>query len=216
MRGRFYLLLLPLVLLAVAAVAVPICAQERDRDTWQRPDEVMEALGLGAGSRVAEVGCGEGSFVLRLARRVGPRGCVYGVDVDRNALERLRRTFEREGLELVEIVLGAPDDPRLPDGELDAELLVNAYHEMQEYDAMLAAIFRALRPGGRLALIDALAAEDTDRRTMVRRHVMSVALATEDARRNGFRFVERRADFDRGGGPRNTWFFLLFEKPAGD
>lgn len=216
MRGRSCLLILPLILLAIAAAAIPFCAQERDRDTWQRPDEVMEALGLGAGSRVADVGCGEGWFVVRLAERVGPGGRVYGVDVDQRALERLRRTVEREGLEQVEIVLGATDDPRLPDGELDAVLIVNAYHEMQEYDAMLAAIYRALRPGGRLALIDALAAEDADRRTLARRHVMSVALATEDAVRNGFRFLERRADFVRGGSRRNTWFFLLFEKPAAD
>jgi predicted methyltransferase len=215
-RARPSLLILPLVLLALAAVALPFCAQERDRGIWQRPDEVIEALGLGPGGRVADVGCGDGWFVLRLAGRVGPEGRVYGVDVDESALDRLRRTVEREGLAQVEIVLGATDDPRLPAGELDAVLIVNAYHEMEEYDAMLAGVFRALRPGGRLALIDAIAAEDADRRTLARRHTMSVRLATEDAERNGFRFLERRADFQRGGGGRKTWFFLLFEKPAGE
>lgn len=214
MRRRCDLLLHALLLLLLSAAAAPCCGQERDREAWQRPDEVMDALRLGPGSRVADVGCGEGWFVLRLAGRVGPEGRVYGVDVDPNALERLRRTVERQGLEQVKIVRGAHDDPRLPEGELDAVLIVNAYHEMRSFDAMLAGVFRALRPGGRLALIDAVASEEADRRTLSRRHVMSVRLATEDAVRQGFRFLERRADFDRGGARRNLWFFLLFEKPA--
>jgi ubiquinone/menaquinone biosynthesis C-methylase UbiE len=214
-RRRFVLLLLLLLVTLAAPAVAPAQHGDHDRDGWQRPDEVMNALGLGPGSRVADVGCGDGWFVVRLAERVGPEGRVYAVDIDEDLLARLRRTVERRELAQVEIIRGETDDPLLPAGELDAALIVNAYHEMDAYDAMLSGIFRALRPGGRLALIDAAGPDDADRRQLMRRHTMSVPLATADAERNGFRLIERRDDFDRGG-RRNIWFFLLFEKPGDD
>lgn len=208
-------LLAAVVVVAGGLLALGLCAQgDAARDRWQRPQEVMDALGLGPGSRAADVGCGEGYFVLRLAERVGPEGTVFAVDIDEDALEKVRRRAERDGLTQVRIVHGAPDDPRLPEGELDAVLTVNAYHEMREYDAMLAAIFRALRPGGRLALIDAAGRADDSREELTRRHTMSAELARADAERHGFRFLGPQPGFERPRSRRREWFFLLFEKPA--
>jgi ubiquinone/menaquinone biosynthesis C-methylase UbiE len=173
----------------------------------------MDALGLRAGSAVADVGCGDGYFVFHLARRVGRDGRVYGVDVDEAALRRLRRRVEQEGFEQVRIVHGKPDDPLLPADALDAALIVNAYHEMRESDAMLRGIFAALRPGGRLAIIDAAGDEDADRAALMRRHQMSEKLARDAAARNGFRFLSQEPGFERTDSSRRRWFFLLFEKP---
>ncbi len=218
-RGRSAIVLAALLAVAsalpFASPPAAVAAQDRDasRDAWQRPAEVMDALGITAGSRVADVGCGEGYFVLRLAERVGPAGVVYAVDIDDSALEVTRRKAERAGYSQVRIVRGETDDPKLPEGKLDAVLIVNAYHEMRQYDAMLRAIFRALKPGGRLGIIDG-EGEGDDRSTLMRRHRMAEKLVREDAERNGFLFREKRPGFDRPGRRGRHFFFLVFEKSA--
>jgi predicted methyltransferase len=203
----------------VLASTLPVLPAQRaraaqQRDAWQRPAEVMDALGIVAGSRVADVGCGEGYFVLHLAERVGPEGTVYAVDIDEEVLEVTRRKAERAGFSQVRIVLGEAGNPKLPAGELDAVLIVNAYHEMQEYNAMLGAIYRALKPGGRLAIIDA-EGKGQDRSTLMREHRITVPIVRQDAERNGFRFREERPGFDRPGRRGRHFFFLIFEKPNG-
>lgn len=193
-------------------------AQDREsaRDAWQRPNEVMDALGIRAASRVADVGCGEGYFVMHLSRRVGPQGKVYGVDVDEGSLKKLRGKIEEQGLSNVELIRNRKDDALLPAGELDVVLLVNAYHEMREYDAMLRSLYAALKPGGLLAIIDARGEEGGDRSRLQSVHTISEALVREDAVRSGFRFRSRERGFENPetGRNRRDWFFLIFEKPA--
>ncbi len=217
-RPRLRVRCAALLVLAALVLAPPAARSFRQdearRDRWQRPAEVLDALGITAGSRVADVGCGEGYFVLHLAQRVGPSGVVYAVDIDPEALATTRRKVERAGFTQVRLVLGREDDPRLRDGELDAVLIVNAYHEMRKHDAMLGGIFRALKPGGRLAIIDGAGEEHEDRNTLLRRHRISRKLVREDAERNGFRFREERPGFDRPGRNARYFFFLIFEKPA--
>ena len=71
-----------------------------DRDAWQKPEQIMDALGIAEGSKVADIGPGAGWFTIRLARRVGPNGLVYAEDVQRQMLEATRRRVSREGLKL--------------------------------------------------------------------------------------------------------------------
>src|SRR5512144_557167 len=73
-----------------------------DRDAWQKPEQIMDALAIADGSVVADIGAGAGWFTIRLARRVGPRGKVYAQDVQRQMLEAIRRRVAREGLQNVE------------------------------------------------------------------------------------------------------------------
>lgn len=205
-------------LLLLWASLVSLCAQRGEnwatRDTWQRPDEVMDALGIRAGSVVADVGCGEGYFVMRLARRVGAEGLVYAADVDEKSLQVLRRRLESEKLSNVRVIHSAEDDPRLPAGALDAVLIVNAYHEMKRYDPMLAAIYAALKPGGRLATIEPVGEDDADRSKHFDDHTISEKLVQQDAARHGFRFRGKLPGFERPEHNRRHWFFLLFDKPA--
>jgi cyclopropane fatty-acyl-phospholipid synthase-like methyltransferase len=77
-----------------------------DRDAWQKPEQIMDALGIAEGSKVADIGIGSGWFTIRLARRVGPNGRVYAEDVQRQMLEATRRRVSREGLKNVETILG--------------------------------------------------------------------------------------------------------------
>jgi ubiquinone/menaquinone biosynthesis C-methylase UbiE len=125
-----------------------------DRDAWQRPDEIMDALGIADGATVADLGAGAGWFTIRLARRVGPNGRVYAEDIQPQMIEAINRRVQREGLRNVTTILGAPDDPRLPPGKLDAVLMVNVYHELEDPVALLRNVARALAPRGRLGIVD--------------------------------------------------------------
>src|SRR5262249_18028607 len=131
-----------------------------DRDAYQRPDQIMDVLGIAEGMTVADLGAGGGWFTIRLARRVGPNGIVYAQDVQHQMLESIKRRVERENLKNVRTQLGTATDPRLPPGALDAVLIVDAYHEMEQPVALLRTLVSSLKPakpgesGGRVGIID--------------------------------------------------------------
>ena len=183
-----------------------------ERDAWQRPEEVMHALGIKPGTVVADVGCGRGYFTFHLAQRVGTRGKVYAEDVQGDELGEIRREAHEKGLTQIETVDGAADDPGLPDGAIDVVLVVDAYHEMRHYNAMLAGIFRALKPGGLLALIDGAAEPGRSRDEYYSRHRMPAAIEREDAEHNGFHFLREAPGFKRPESPKE-YYFLILEKP---
>ena len=132
-----------------------------DRDEWNKPDLIMDALGIADGAVVADLGAGGGWFTIRLARRVGPNGLVYALDIQPQMIEAINRRVQQEGLANVRTVLGTDTDPRLPSG-LDAVLIVDAYREMDEPSrpdvirALLQNVERALKPQGRLGVVDFL------------------------------------------------------------
>jgi SAM-dependent methyltransferase len=125
-----------------------------DRDVWQKPDRIMDALGIAEGSVVADLGAGGGWFTVRLARRVGPNGLVYAEDIQRQMIESIGRRVGREGLTNVRTVLGTPSDPALPSGTLDAILIVNTYREMEDPVALLSNAAQALKPRGQIGILD--------------------------------------------------------------
>ena len=125
-----------------------------DRDLWQRPDQVMDAMGIADASVVADIGAGSGWFTIRLARRVGPQGVVYAEDVQPEMINAITRRVQREGLNNVRPVLGQNSDPRLRAGSFDAILVVDAYHEVEDRVTMLANLARALKPQGRIGVVD--------------------------------------------------------------
>ncbi len=213
MRGtsRIFTLLLAGLLGALAAADLAGQRQDPRRDEWQRPDDVLDAMGAGPGARVADVGAGQGYFTFKMAARVGPEGRVYAVDIRASDLDDIRARVARDKLAYIEVVLGTVDDPRLPEG-LDGILVFNAYHEFREYDAMLAAMFRALRPGGRLVVIDRAADREGDREAYFARHAITPAVVLEEVERHGFTLAGRPPSLDDPGDSRDM-FFLVFERP---
>jgi ubiquinone/menaquinone biosynthesis C-methylase UbiE len=124
-----------------------------DRDAWQRPDRIMDELGIGEGSVVADLGAGGGWFTVRLAYRVGPNGKVYAEDIQHQMIDAIRRRVSREQLKNVETILGTPEDPHLP-VPVDAVLIVDAYHEMVQPVVLLRNVAAALKPNGRIGIVD--------------------------------------------------------------
>jgi ubiquinone/menaquinone biosynthesis C-methylase UbiE len=125
-----------------------------DRDAWQRPDQVMDALGIGEGSVVADIGAGGGWFTIRLAKRAGPNGKVYAEDIQPQMIEAIERRVTRENLRNVKTVPGTPLDPKLERGVLDAALIVEAYNEMEQPVVLLRNVALALKPNGRLGIVE--------------------------------------------------------------
>ena len=185
-----------------------------ERDKWQRPEEVMNVLRLRAGSAVADVGCGRGYFTYRLANRVGPQGEVFAVDIQPELIDELRHQALSKWLVQVKAVLGAPDDPHLPAHALDAILVVHAYHEMRDYDAMLESFYRALKPGGLLGIIDFSVSDHQPRSAYFEQHQIPSQVVREEVTRHHFRLLEKEPGFSVPGSSwRSDQFFLLFDKP---
>jgi len=125
-----------------------------DRDAWQRPDQIMDALQIGENSVVADLGAGGGWFTVRLALRVKPNGRVYAEDIQPQMIQAMNRRMIREGLRNVITQLGTADDPRLPADALDAVLIVDAYHEVEHPVALLRNVRAALKPTGVVGIVN--------------------------------------------------------------
>jgi predicted methyltransferase len=153
-------------LMLAATVAVPLAQHTRlfrpenlselegpDRDEWQQPIKIMDALGVGEASVVADLGAGSGWFTIRLAKQVGPRGMVFAEDIQRPMIQAIKVRLDRLGLKNVATVLGTASDPRLPQ-PVDAVLIVDAYHEMEQPVLLLANVASSLKPRGRIGIVD--------------------------------------------------------------
>ena len=124
-----------------------------DREQWNKPEQIMDALKIADGSKVAEIGAGGGWFTIRLSHRVNQRGVVYAEDVQPEMIEAIRRRVQRENLTNVRTVLGTTKDSRLPH-DLDAILINWAYSELEYPVVVLKNAAASLKPQGRLGIVD--------------------------------------------------------------
>lgn len=124
------------------------------RDAWQKPAEVVKALGLRAGDVVADIGAGSGYFALRFAPEVGPTGKVLAVDISAPMLEHLGKRATDAGVANVTMVLAAHDDPKLPAGGVNVAFTCNTWHHIDGRDAYLAKLKASLAPGARFVIVD--------------------------------------------------------------
>lgn len=124
------------------------------RDEWQQPDRIVAALKLEPGMSVADIGAGTGYFSRRLSSAVGASGAVFVVEVEPNLVTHLRDRAETEKTANVIPVLASADNPRLPAASIDLALFVDAYHHVDGRLAYLAVLKRALRAGGRVAIVE--------------------------------------------------------------
>lgn len=194
-----------------SAAPDPNAQRDARRDAWQRPAEVFDALAVKTGDRVADIGAGSGYFTVKLAERVGSQGIVYANEIDAKDLEIIGD--KKKALQLSQVVLlqGESGNPKLPRGELDVVLIVDAYHEFRQPNTMIKHIRAALRTGGRLGIIDGTANPDQARENSTTKHTIGLQQVREEVVAGGFAFQGEESgfhdpDYDK------PMFFLIFEK----
>ena len=155
---------------------------ERVRE--EEPDLALNILNVAKGSSVADVGAGSGYWTVKLAERVGPSGRVFATDLQPQMLDILGPRLTARGITNVTLVQGAVDDARLPPASVDLELMVDVYHELSQPQAILRSLRTALKPGGRLVLLE-YRKEDPSIPIKFE-HKMSVAEAKLEVEHEGF------------------------------
>ena len=150
----------------------------------EEPDTALDVLRIAKGATVADIGAGSGYITVRLAARVGPTGHVYANDLQPQMLDMLRRRLARDGVANVTLVQGTADDPKLPPAAVDLELMVDVYHELSQPQVMLRRLREALKPAGRLVLLEY---RKEDPRIPIRfEHKMTVGEAKMEVEAEGF------------------------------
>jgi ubiquinone/menaquinone biosynthesis C-methylase UbiE len=138
---------------AAAAPQVPSAA-ERDRDSWQQPEKVMDTIGVKEGMTIGEVGAGNGYFTFKLAARVGPTGLIYANDIDPNGLQNIKAGARQRKIEHIVTVQGEVADPLLPPGVMDLVIMVYAFHELAEPVKLLQNLKPSLKPDATLVILE--------------------------------------------------------------
>lgn len=127
--------------------------EDPKRDAYQKPHEVMEALGIREGEIIADIGAGSGYFTMRLAKHAGPKGHVYAVDVNPDMIRHLHTRLRDAKLLNVSPILAPPDDPLLPE-PVDRFLIVDVWHHVEDQTKYLDVMKKLLKPGGQVVMID--------------------------------------------------------------
>ena len=128
--------------------------ERSSREIEERPQTLIRALKLKAGDKVADIGVGTGYFARRISRIIGPKGTVYGVDIQQEMLDLLGRNLKNSGIKNVKGVLGTISNPNLPTNTIDLVLMVDVYHEFSHPYEMMQNICNALKTGGRVAFVE--------------------------------------------------------------
>lgn len=155
--------------------------EDPGREQKLQIDRVMDILGIRAGSNVADIGAGSGWFTVRAAQLVGPSGMVYAVEINRDYLEYIEKRAKRENLTNIRAVLGTDEDPRLPQKNVDAVLLLKTYHEVAQPIRLLKRTRESMRPGALLGIIDRNGTGDD--------HGIGSDIVIKEAERAGFEIV---------------------------
>jgi ubiquinone/menaquinone biosynthesis C-methylase UbiE len=124
------------------------------RDADQKPHEVLMALGLEGGERIADIGAGSGYFSLRFAQHVGARGQVLAIDINPDMIVHLNERIRDAGLDNIRTILALPDDPLLVDSSVNRIFICDTWHHIENHARYLARLKRALKPGGQVVIID--------------------------------------------------------------
>lgn len=161
----------------------------KERDAWQRADELIKLLKIGEGSQTADIGCHEGYMTFKLSKVVKANGKVYAVDVEEEKVKKVEALAAESNITNISAIKGEYDDPKLPTNSLDAVIILDTYHEMDDHDKILQHILRALKPGGRLLLCEPIAEvrRSSPRAEQERKHELGMSYALDDLKKAGFK-----------------------------
>ena len=166
-----------------------------ERDQYQKPDQVVDTLGLKPGMAVADLGAGSGYFTRRFVKAVTDTGKVYAIDVEQEMLAYTKASIERLPIPSnVEFILASSDNPKLPPNSVDLIFVCNVYHHLEDRDRYFAAVKPALKAGGRIAIVDFYHDKRSGDVGFPRRHLVARETVVEEMRRAGYRLL-REHDF---------------------
>jgi len=177
------------------------------REVYHAREEVMRHLGIAAGDRVADIGAGTGFFSLLMAREAGPRGWVFAVDISPRFVEHLVQQFDQRGVERATTVLCDDDSVCLPPESIDVAFICDVYHHFEYPQVTMRSIHQALRPGGRVIVIDFERIPGVSREWTLEHVRAGKETFIEEIRSSGF---ELTAERDIPGLEEN--YFLEFRK----
>jgi len=172
------------------------------RDERLQINRVMNLLSIAPGKTVADIGAGSGWFTIRAARRVGPTGVVYAVDINTEAIKYIGDRAKKEKLQNVKTILGKEDDPVLPGATIDSVLLLKTYHEIAQPVALLRNLRGALRPGAKVGIID--------RNGNGEDHGVSREVVLREAAEAGYKLLNQ---YDFVKGDKMDYFLVLTPTP---
>lgn len=179
-----------------------------EREDEEEPGKLMRALKLRPGDVAADIGAGTGYFTFRMAKRVGPKGKVHAVDIQPEMLSIIAHRMKERGVANIELTQGTIVDPKLPKDSIDLILLVDVYHEFSHPYEMTQAMVAALKPGGRLVLVEYRKEDPSVPIKLV--HKMSEAQVKKEMAVHALKWIETNPALPRQ-------HILIFEKvkPAG-
>jgi len=151
MVKRKFLFIIPTLL---ALMLVTHGASPQERDTWQQPEKVMDAIGVKPGMTIGEVGAGYGYFTFKLARRVGETGKVYANDIDKKALKSIENRSKRENITNIVTIIGEVEKPLFPEGIMDMVVMVYVLHDLEKPLELLKNIKPAMKPNAPLIILE--------------------------------------------------------------
>ena len=186
---------------------------ERARDQWQNPNEILQKLNLKEGSVTVDLGSGVGYFALKLSGVVGKSGRVLAVDIKKFPLRVLKTRAFFVRAHNLDAILGEPDDPHLPTASVDAVLVLNTYHELRHAAVILDELFRSLKPGGRLVIVDRGPSVAHETGLESEDHAIASIEVEKTLRRQGFKVIERDDHFTQQPGD-GLWWIIVAQKPS--
>jgi len=185
---------------------------EAERDRWQRPSDVIEALDLTPGAVVVDLGCGSGYFTLKLSSFVGDNGQVLAEDIRRLPLAFLWFRAVTRHEHNVKIIVGEPSDPHLP-GRVNAVLISNTYHEFTDSRSILIHVYRSLVRAGRLVVIDRSPKPSTGAALETTEHEISPERVEGELATANFEIVRRQDAFIESDSYGESWWLIVARKP---
>jgi len=187
-------------------------AVEAERDQWQRPADIIQALNLKSGDVVVDVGCGSGYFTLKLSSEVGNDGRVIAEDIRRLPLVFLWFRATRRRDHNVRVLLGDPADPHLP-SRVNAVLISNTYHEFTDSRPILIHIHQSLVSGGRLVVVDREPRPVSAARPGSSEHEISADRVESELRQADFEMTRRQDRFIERDSYDESWWLIVVQKP---
>jgi ubiquinone/menaquinone biosynthesis C-methylase UbiE len=176
--------------------------ESADRYQKLQIERVMDILKIHQGSTVADIGAGSGWFTVRAAKRVGDSGSVYAEDINPQAIKYIDDRVHGDKIHNVRTILGREDDPRLPEGKVDAVLILKTYHEIAQPVILLQNLRKSLRPGGLVGIID--------RNGNGEDHGIQKDVIVQEAQRAGYRLLNQ---YDFVKADREDYFLVFQPNP---